>query len=84
MLCPDANPGRRGGKPATNRLSHGTAFLYHYIPSVQRKTKNRMNINSNWGNTQNITFIRLSSVSVCLSIYLSIYLYLRLSINFLW
>jgi hypothetical protein len=25
MLCRDANPGRRGGKPATNRLSYGTA-----------------------------------------------------------
>jgi hypothetical protein len=25
MLCPGANPGRRGGKPATNRLSYGTA-----------------------------------------------------------
>jgi hypothetical protein len=25
MFCPDANPGRRGGKPATNRLSYGTA-----------------------------------------------------------
>jgi hypothetical protein len=23
--CPDANPCRRGGKPATNRLSYGTA-----------------------------------------------------------
>jgi hypothetical protein len=23
--CPDANPGHRGGKPATNRLSYGTA-----------------------------------------------------------
>jgi hypothetical protein len=23
--CPDANPGRRGGKSATNRLSYGTA-----------------------------------------------------------
>jgi hypothetical protein len=23
--CPDVNPGRRGGKPATNRLSYGTA-----------------------------------------------------------
>jgi hypothetical protein len=23
--CPDANPGRRGGKPAINRLSYGTA-----------------------------------------------------------
>jgi hypothetical protein len=26
--CPDANPGRRGGKPATNRLSYGTAYKY--------------------------------------------------------
>jgi hypothetical protein len=24
--CPDANPGCRGGKPATNRLNYGTAF----------------------------------------------------------
>jgi hypothetical protein len=23
--CPDANPGRRGGNPVTNRLSYGTA-----------------------------------------------------------
>jgi hypothetical protein len=27
MLCLDASPGRRGGKPATNRLSYGTAFV---------------------------------------------------------
>jgi hypothetical protein len=25
---PDLNPGRRGGKPATNRLSYGAAFKY--------------------------------------------------------
>jgi hypothetical protein len=25
MLCRDANPGRRGGKPETNRLRYGTA-----------------------------------------------------------
>jgi hypothetical protein len=25
MLCPDVNPGCRGGKPATNHLSYGTA-----------------------------------------------------------
>jgi hypothetical protein len=24
--CPDANPGSRGGKPATNSLSYGTAL----------------------------------------------------------
>jgi hypothetical protein len=33
--CPDANPGRRGGTPATNRLSYGTATamgeLLYYI-----------------------------------------------------
>jgi hypothetical protein len=27
MICPDANPGHRGGKPATNRLSYGTAWV---------------------------------------------------------
>jgi hypothetical protein len=27
MLCPDANPDRRSGKPTTNRLSYGTASL---------------------------------------------------------
>jgi hypothetical protein len=25
--CPDGNPGRRGGKPATNRLSYGTVSV---------------------------------------------------------
>jgi hypothetical protein len=25
MICPDANPGPHGGKPATNPLSYGTA-----------------------------------------------------------
>jgi hypothetical protein len=33
--CPDANPGRRGGKPATNRLSYGTApNIINYLPEV--------------------------------------------------
>jgi hypothetical protein len=26
--CPDTNPGRRGGEPATNRLSYGTASCF--------------------------------------------------------
>jgi hypothetical protein len=26
IFCPDANPGHRGGKPATNRLSYGTVL----------------------------------------------------------
>jgi hypothetical protein len=29
--CPDANPGRCGGKPATNRFSYGTDFLASYV-----------------------------------------------------
>jgi hypothetical protein len=29
--CPEANPGRRGGKPVTNRLSYGTAFYCSFI-----------------------------------------------------
>jgi hypothetical protein len=27
MNLPEANPGRRGGKAATNRLSHGTVVM---------------------------------------------------------
>jgi hypothetical protein len=30
------NPGRRGGKPATNRLSYGAAFLMYYSVLIQR------------------------------------------------
>jgi hypothetical protein len=26
ILCPNANPGRRGGMPATNHMSYGTVF----------------------------------------------------------
>jgi hypothetical protein len=29
MTWPGANPGRRGGKPMTNRLSYATAYLHH-------------------------------------------------------
>jgi hypothetical protein len=31
---PDANPGRRGGKPASNRLSYGTAFALRCFESI--------------------------------------------------
>jgi hypothetical protein len=31
--CPDANPGRRGGKPATNRLYYGTALHHDKLQS---------------------------------------------------
>jgi hypothetical protein len=32
--CPDENPGRRSGKPATNRLSYDAVFI-HFI-SVEK------------------------------------------------
>jgi hypothetical protein len=32
--CPDANPGRRGGKPARNRLSYGTASKHFLFPLI--------------------------------------------------
>jgi hypothetical protein len=36
LLDTDANPGRRGGKPATNRFSYGAAsYLYLRYVSVQ-------------------------------------------------
>jgi hypothetical protein len=35
--CPDANPGRRGGKPATTRLSYGTAFVLPMFSFCLRK-----------------------------------------------
>jgi hypothetical protein len=31
---PGANPGRRGGKPATNRLSYGAAYTSHCYCSI--------------------------------------------------
>jgi hypothetical protein len=34
--CPDANPGRRGGKPANNRLSYGTAQLNCFVKKYIR------------------------------------------------
>jgi hypothetical protein len=30
VLCPDANLGCRGGKPVTNRLSYGTAWIWEH------------------------------------------------------
>jgi hypothetical protein len=39
--CPYANPGRRSGKPASNRLSYGTAlasrYTYYAIPAIVEK-----------------------------------------------
>jgi hypothetical protein len=32
--CPDANPGRRCGKPGTNRMSYGTAVLMQLVVTI--------------------------------------------------
>jgi hypothetical protein len=32
--CQDVNPGRRGGKPATKRLSYGTAYNSYFLSKV--------------------------------------------------
>jgi hypothetical protein len=32
--CPEANPGRRGGKSASNRLSYGTAMPEEKVKQV--------------------------------------------------
>jgi hypothetical protein len=37
--CPDANPGRHGGKPATNRLSYGTALFGGNIGKVKKNAE---------------------------------------------
>jgi hypothetical protein len=31
LLCPGANPGLHGERPATNRLSHGTSMLVGWL-----------------------------------------------------
>jgi hypothetical protein len=33
MTRPGSNPGRRGGKPATNHLSYGAAY-FHFNPAT--------------------------------------------------
>jgi hypothetical protein len=36
---PGSNPGLRGGRPATNRLSHGTALWIHLVCYFSRVSK---------------------------------------------
>jgi hypothetical protein len=38
---PGANPGRRVGKPATNRLSYGAAELSHYFMQLYSRIVHR-------------------------------------------
>jgi hypothetical protein len=41
---PGLNPGRRGGKPATNRLSYGAAFMAIKIECWMRENRKQKNI----------------------------------------
>jgi hypothetical protein len=49
--CPDANPGQRDGKPATNRLSYGTALYSYICSSVDIATGYRVD---DWGSIPSI------------------------------
>jgi hypothetical protein len=40
--CLDAIPGRRGGKPATNRLSYRTAYILHVTRRIGIAAKNAL------------------------------------------
>jgi hypothetical protein len=54
--CPEAKPGRSGGKPATNRLSYGTALPY-------RKIHNRMhsmNVGIDFSSKSSIAIIHIT------------------------
>jgi hypothetical protein len=46
---PGLNPGRRGGKPVTNRLSYGTALQPHYGPEVKSACNRNEYQESSWG-----------------------------------
>jgi hypothetical protein len=53
---PGLNPGRRGGKPATNRLSYGAAYELHFLDSSEYLM----------GNTRWNYFVFSSSISFIL------------------
>jgi hypothetical protein len=56
--CPVANPGRRGGKPATNPLSYGTANPYtlQYGVTANPGRRTTYSAGHKHKNTQNFTF----------------------------
>jgi hypothetical protein len=45
MTWPDANPGRRGGKPATNRWSYGTALCYYNLSYMKEFGSRNSSVN---------------------------------------
>jgi hypothetical protein len=58
-----SNPGRRGGKPATNRLSYGTALLRNVCSHLQDYTgsqpRRRHSVHSSPWNPQNLLKLSL-------------------------
>jgi hypothetical protein len=47
-LDPGLNPGRRGGKPATNRLSYGAALLLHHEDEGRCSSETAMDVYTEW------------------------------------
>jgi hypothetical protein len=41
---PVLNPGHRGGKPATNRLSYGAAFPVTFLSAIETKNSNKQDV----------------------------------------
>jgi hypothetical protein len=64
--CPDANPGRRGGKPATNRLSYGTALSLPFWIGIY-KTKHTL-INAFYSNAISRSMSVASEMSLIIKI----------------
>jgi hypothetical protein len=58
LTDPDANPGRRGGKPATNRFSYGVAIQY-YINFKDKTTSSH--------NSTEIDFNSITPKPICKS-----------------
>jgi hypothetical protein len=52
MIRPGANPGRRGGKPVTSRLSYGTVFNI-YISDGHYRLISRILLIGEWGEGKN-------------------------------
>jgi hypothetical protein len=54
MFCSEANPGRRGGNPATNRLNYGMALMVMMMMMMMMMTYLR-----SWALLQNLPIVQL-------------------------
>jgi hypothetical protein len=69
MLCPDANPGRRGGKPANNPLGYGTAEQKAYCRSQNFSIKEYKEIRLCRQDIRPVNNLRTDQSSVCGPVY---------------